>query len=78
MLSLSSHLPFTGSPKPVRIPVHMAPQDKLTMGQLQREDCSLLDIKLPQHFPGTYSKLSLMKAITWKHMGSLIESNCCA
>lgn len=52
--------------------------DKLTMVQLQAEDCSLLDIKLPQHFPGSYSQRSLMKAITQngeKHLAWHIESN---
>lgn len=38
--------------------------DTSTLVQLQTEDCSLLGIKLPQHFPGSYSWHSVMKAIT--------------
>lgn len=52
--------------------------DNLTMVQLQTEDFSLLEIKLPQHFPGSYSQHSLIKAITQsreKHFVLHIESN---
>lgn len=46
--------------------------DELTMVQLQREDFSLLDIKLPQHFPGSYSQHSLIKAITQSRKKHLV------
>lgn len=65
LLSPNLHLPLTASSKdPVWMNVHETRLDELAVVQLQTEDCSLLDIKLPQHFPGSYSQLSLMKAIT--------------
>lgn len=54
------------------------PLDKLTTVQLQTENCSLQHIKLPPHFPWSYSQHSLIKAITQnreEHLVQHTESN---
>lgn len=68
LYSPTLHLHLTGSHKSIRNQSEwmcMRPQlDAQTVLQLQIEDCSLLDVQLPQHFPASYSQHSLMKAIT--------------